>query len=161
MNSTEIDLLHYLDKLTIEFGILDSEGNLVLNVDLMDADNNITTHPMKVRDIMYFTEYGTISIPGRFILEKSLQNINQLLDRELNQLTGEILEGGKDKSYIHNYIDRICLKIQNLVRNYMISYAQNNNRLGKIIHPDTDDNKYIFDLNELSKYIRCIGKFEN
>ena len=75
MNSTEIDLLHYLDKLTIEFGILDSEGNLILNVDLMDADNNITTYPMKVRDIMYFTEYGTISIPGRFILEKSLQNI--------------------------------------------------------------------------------------
>ena len=161
MNSTEIDLLNFLSKVVIEFGILDSEGQLIVNVDLTDSENNLTSIPMTVRDIMYFTEYGTISIPGRFILEKSLVNINKLLDRELNKLTNDILEGDKTESYVRNYVNEICLKIQNLVRNYMISFVKNNNRLGEIIHSDKDENKYIYSLNELSKYIRCIAKFEN
>lgn len=161
MNSTEIELLDFLSKCSIEFGILDGEGNISVQVNILNTDNTITQQEMKVRDIMYFTEYGTITIPGKFILEKSLLPINNILDQEISLLIDEIFKGDKSEDYIITYMNRVCIKIQDYVRNYMLTYIQRNNVLGQIIHSDTDENRYLYNLIDLSKYIRCTAKFEN
>ena len=161
MKLDEISLLEFLSKCSFEFGILDGEGEKAVEVNILNTDNTITTTNMKVRDIMYFTEYGTITIPGKFILEKSFVQINELLDRELSILIDEIFEGGITKSHIRSRMEEIALKIKDIVRNYIVIFIQHNNRLGDIIHSDQDDNRYLYNLIELGKYIRCVAKFEN
>ena len=138
MSYREIDLLEFLSKCSFEFGILDSMGEQVVNVNVHNTDDTITVEKMKLKDVMYFTEYGTITIPGKFILEKSLLYINQLLDKELDKLIDEIFEKDITEDYIRKQMERIALNIQDYVRNYIGSYSTNNNRLGQIIHADED-----------------------
>ena len=161
MDSINFDLLKFLSKCSIEFGILNGEGEKLIDVDILNTDDTITTTKLKVADIMYFTEYGTVTIPGKHLLEKSLLYIRQLLNRELEILIPSILDGKETETSIRRRFYNICLRIQDYVRNYMATYISNNNRLGNIINEGKDENKYIFDLSKLSKYIRCVPKFEN
>ena len=161
MLSTELELLDYLTKWQIEFGVLDAEGQQQVEVNILNTDNSISITQMKVRDVMYFTEYGTITIPGKFILEKSLLYINRILDEELSNMVDSIFKGEATLSSIERMYDEICLKIQDYVRNNMIIYITKTNQLGQIFNEGRDDNKYLYDLIELRKYIKCVAVFKN
>ncbi len=157
-----IELLNYLSKYSIVYGINDKDRNTKLEVSISNTDGTITNRELTAEDVMYFTEYGSIGISGKFILEKSLLETNKILDEELDKLINQILnEEGVTTQYIDTQINRICLKIQDYIRNYMRSYPEKNNILGSIIHKDIDENKYFYDLKKLSQYISCIAKFKN
>lgn len=161
MSYNEIDLLNFLSKCSFEFGILDSVGEQVVDVNVRNTDDTITTTKMKIRDVMYFTEYGTVTIPGKFILEKSLLYINRLLDKELDKMIDEIFEKEITEEYLLTQMERIALNIQDYIRNYIGSYSTNNNRLGQILNIDEDENRYLYNLIDLKKYITCIVKIKN
>lgn len=152
---TDIQLLDSLSQYYFKFGIFTSEGQKTVDVDILNTDDTTTKVSMKIADIMFFTENGTISIPGQYILDKSLLYINRLLTEELSPLVDKILTGNSSEGEIENTLRRIALNVENYIRNYMQSVIQNNNRLGSIINEGADSNKYIYNLNELSKYLRC------
>lgn len=150
-----LDLLESLSNYYIEFGIFTSEGMQTVNIPVSSEDTD-TIMQMKIGDIMYFTEYGTLSLPGTFVLEKSLYQINYLLNESLSDLVDRILEEKiQNESEIDSYFQELCLKIQTLVQNYIRSMIQNNNKLDNLLNVDNTDNKYIYDLDKLSDYIKC------
>lgn len=150
-----LDLLESLSNYYIEFGIFTSEGMQTVNIPVSSEDKD-TIMQMKIGDIMYFTEYGTLSLPGTFVLEKSLYQINYLLNESLSDLVDRILEEKiQNESEIDSYFQELCLKIQTLVQNYIRSIIQNNNKLDNLLNVDNTDNKYIYDLDKLSDYIKC------
>ena len=150
-----LNLLESLSNYYIEFGIFTSEGMQTVNIPVSSEDTD-TIMQMKIGDIMYFTEYGTLSLPGTFVLEKSLYQINYLLNESLSDLVDEILEEKiQNESEIDSYFQGLCLKIQTLVQNYIRSMIQNNNKLDNLLNVDNTDNKYIYDLDKLSDYIKC------
>lgn len=161
MLSTELKLLDYLTKWEIEFGILDAEGQQQVQVNILNTDDTVTTTKMKVRDVMYFTEYGTITIPGKFILEKSLLYIDRLINESLNNTIDDIFNKVASYNSIERDFNNLCLKIQNYIRNSMIIYITKTNQLGQIFNEGKDENKYLFDLFKLKDYIRCVAIFKN
>ena len=157
----ELELVEYIGKFSFEFGILDSQGELKLDVNILNTDLTTTIKKMKVRDIMYFTEYGTLTIPGKRVLEKSALYINNLLDLEINKLIDEIFQTQIDEGYIRSQMERIAIKIKDYVRNYMELLIKKTNKLGVLLHKDTDNNRYLYNLADLSKYIECKLIFRN
>lgn len=153
---TSLELLDSLSRYYFQFGILTTEGQKTVEVSILNTDDTITKMPMKIADVMYFTEHGTITIPGQYILDKSLLYINRILTDELSKLTDRILEGNSNESEIENTFRRIARNVEDYIKNYMKTTISKNNRLGSIINTDVDSNKYIYDLNDLSKYIKCI-----
>lgn len=156
-----LQLLGYIQRYTIEFGIFDGNGQKVVEANIYNTDNTVTTTPMKVADIMYLTEYGSISVPGKRVLEKSLLYIKRLLKEELTKMIIEIFEGKSDEGKIKSSFEIICLKIRDYVKNYMIATITKTNRLGAIINKDKDDNQYFYNLFDLSKYVECKLKIQN
>ena len=151
----EFKLLESLSKYTIEFGIFDAEGNQVVNVDILNTDDSITKIVMKISEVMYFAEYGTITIPGTFMLDKSLYQIDEFLNDELEKIIDDILdEKIKNENEIDNRFNILCLELENRIKNYIKVIVTNTNRLSNIIN-ETDENKYIYDINKLSNYIKC------
>ena len=137
----ELILLSTLSDYSIEFGIFTSEGLQTIDVDIT-GENSIETIKMKIADIMYFTEYGTLSLPGTFVLEKSLNYIDNTLDTEFSNLIEQILNG-KIKSVleIDNFFDRLCLKLENMIQGFVKSMIENNNKLDNILNVDNIKNK--------------------
>lgn len=155
-----LDLLEYLNKCSIEFGIFDGNGQKIIDATVYNTDDTKEIKPMKVRDIMYLTEYGTITIPGKRVLEKSLLYIKRLLKEEISKLVVEIFEKNINESYIISVYERICLQVRDYIKNYMIALVGKTNRLSGILGTD-DQNRYVLDMFELSKYIECKLKIRN
>ena len=152
----ELKLLGSLSEYYIEYGVFTSEGIKTVKINVEGEDQN-TSIEMKIGDIMFFTEYGTLTIPGTFVLEKSASYIDNLLNDEISDLVDEILNGEvTNESEIESYFRILCLKLENMIQGFMKSLIQNNSRLSEIVKGDkVDDNKYIYNLEELSKYIKC------
>ena len=155
-----LELLDFLNKCSIEFGIFDGNGQKIIDATVYNTDDTKETKPMKVRDIMYLTEYGTITIPGKRVLEKSLLYIKRLLKEEISKLIVEIFEKNINESYIISVYERICLQVRDYIKNYMIALVGKTNRLSGILGTE-DQNRYVLDMFELSKYIECKLKIRN
>ncbi len=155
-----LELLDFLNKCSIEFGIFDGNGQKIINATVYNTDDTTETKPMKVRDIMYLTEYGTITIPGKRILEKSLLYIKRLLKEEISKLIVEIFEKNINESYIISVYQRICLQVRDYIKNYMIALVGKTNKLSGLLGTQ-DTNRYLLDMFELSKYIECQLKIGN
>ena len=71
-----IDNLKILNKFQIIFGIFQEDGSKVVEVNVLNLDDTTSTTKMTIADIMYMTEYGTIVLPGRHILDRCLEYLN-------------------------------------------------------------------------------------
>ena len=106
---------------------------------------------------MFFTEYGTIQIPGSYILEKSLLYVNNNINEFISNITDKILNKEITQvNQLDNEFSIFCFKLENIIQGYAKTLLQNNNKLSAILSEQKkDDNKYFYDLLELSKYIKC------
>lgn len=161
MDLINIDVLDFISSCSFEYGILNEDGDQVVEVNIYNTDNTITTTKMKVKEVMFFTEYGTITIPGKFILEKVTPIIQQFLDLKLSNLIDRVLEKEITISEVRSELQRIALEIQSRIQQYLTNYIVDTNVLGDIIHPGKDDNRYIYNLLDLKKYIKCKVIFKN
>ena len=76
----QIAIFETVSKYTIEYGIMPEDGSKMLSVSVLNTDDTLTTTKLSVEDVMYLTEYGTMTIPARFILKKAYQMIDFNLD---------------------------------------------------------------------------------
>lgn len=150
----DVDRLNILNKYSIEFGIFQEDGQKVVEVDVLNTDETTTKVEMTIGEIMYFTEYGTIMIPGKYILEKSLNYINTYIDVVLDDITTKILVDNISDNEIENIFKEFILKFENYVKSLFISYIKSNNIINNILG-NNQQQKYVYDLRKLSKYIKC------
>ena len=150
----DVDRLNILNKYSIEFGIFQEDGQKVVEVDVLNTDETATKVEMTIGEIMYFTEYGTIMIPGKYILEKSLNYINTYIDVILDDITTKILVDNISENEIENIFKEFILKFENYVKSLFISYIKSNNIINNILG-NNQQQKYVYDLRKLSKYIKC------
>lgn len=150
----DVDRLNILNKYSIEFGIFQEDGQKVVEVDVLNTDETTTKVEMTIGEIMYFTEYGTIMIPGKYILEKSLNYINTYIDVVLDDITTKILIDDISDNEIENIFKKFILKFENYVKSLFISYIKSNNIINNILG-NNQQQKYVYDLRKLSKYIKC------
>ena len=161
MESNEIELLEYLSQWEFTFGILDSDSQRLIEITILNTDNTQTTQIMKLGDIMYFTEYGTVTIPGKYILEKSLTLLNPVMDKKIGEIVEDILEERADRKTIEKDLKKLAFRLETILRNYIVGLVDKTNKIGSILYQDKDDNRYLYSLEKLSKYIKCEARFKN
>lgn len=152
--ATELELLDSLEKYEIVLGIATAQGMQTVLVEGTDPDGTVFSVPMKVADVMYFTEYGTITIPGRRVLEKSLAYASGLVNEYLSNIVDKILSGPWTEAQTEAMLRECCQKIGSTTKSIVATLGQNVGRLSGLLGQQ-DENKYLFDANELSKYVSC------
>lgn len=155
MNNKELEVLNLLNKYELQLGIFDSEGSKKININIIDIDNIEKEIKMSVKDIMFFTEYGTIKLPGYRILEKSLFYINNIFTNDISKLIDKILENLISLQTLEKELKNIEVKLENLIKNYINSLLNNYLKINKILNFEEPKYTYIFDIKELNKYIKC------
>ena len=155
MKNNELEVLNLLNKYELQLGIFDSEGSKKININIIDIDNIEKEIKMSVKDIMFFTEYGTIKLPGYRILEKSLFYINNIFTNDISKLTDKILENLVSEQTLEKELKDIEVKLENLIKNYINSLLNDYLKINKILNVKEPKYTYIFDIKELNKYIKC------
>ncbi|MCI6330178.1 MAG: hypothetical protein MR775_05080 [Erysipelotrichaceae bacterium] len=153
-NFINIDKLNILNKFRIEFGIFQEDGTKVVDVDVLNTDETTSTTQMSIADIMYFTETGTMMLPGRHILDKCLIYINDRLDSVLDIIITDILERDISENEIQSKLTEFVIEIEYYVKAVFIATIHNVNNLGTLLNQD-DENRYLYDLKKLQKYVKC------
>lgn len=153
--ASELALLDSLSKYELKLGIFTAEGIQTVPVSVEADDGTVSAIRMKIADVMYFTEYGTISIPGRRVLDRCLPRASLLLEDCLSKIVDEIFSGKATERSIEASLKACALKIESESRAIFSALAKEINVLGSLLENSDDSNKYIFNPGELSKYIRC------
>lgn len=154
--NNELDLLKTVGKYAIKFGILSEDEDKKETVTLYNLDETVNKVEMSVRDIMYFTENGTITIPSKSILNTIYKKIDIPVSIVLQNIVDDIFSGSLTNE------GEIDARFRSLVNDINSTYIRqgindaisNDNFIENLID-GSSKNKSIFDLNRLSKYIKC------
>lgn len=150
-----LNLINSLKNYKLEFGLFEEDSIKKVKVKVLNTDDTITNIDMELGDVMYFTENGTMTIPGKHILDRCLSEFNQMIIDFYENLTYDILnESILDESSLVLKLNEFSLKLQALVQSRFLTFAEENNIVGTILQ-QKDGNKYIYSIKNLSKYIKC------
>lgn len=150
-----LNLIKELSKYKLEFGLFEEDSIKKVKVKVLNTDDTITNIDMELGDVMYFTENGTMTIPGKHILDRCLNEFNQMISNFYEDLIYDILnETILDESSLVLRLTEFSLKLQALVQVRFMTFAEENNIVGTILQ-QKDGNKYIYSIKSLSKYIKC------
>lgn len=149
-----ITALDSLNHYSFEFGISSENGQKKVEVSILNTDSSITSTFMSIADIMYFTEYGTMTIPGKFVLEKMLFKINDYIHHELELIIDSIFDNDLNENDIYSKLfflsNTIEIQCKQMIRNFLLD----SNTLGNLLKQE-DENQYLYKLDRLSQYITC------
>lgn len=143
-----------LSKYHIEFGVLVEDEFKTVEVSVLNTDDTVTKIPMTVGDVMYLTEYGTLTIPARPILDLALNWVNNELDKIIDDVFVGVYQNNWTEADIDTRMQRFSTEIQIYIQNQMQKTIQSNSNLASLINVK-DENKYLYDLNKLKYYIKC------
>lgn len=149
-----ITVLDSLNHYSFEFGISSENGQKKVEVNILNTDNSITSTFMSIADIMYFTEYGTMTIPGKFVLEKMLFKINNYIHHELELIINDIFDNDLNENDLYSKLVFLSNNIEIQCKQMMKNFLLESNTLGNLIKQD-DENQYLYKLDKLSNYITC------
>ena len=149
-----LNALNILSKYSFEFGILAEDGMRSIVVSVLNTDDTTTSITSNLADVMYLTEYGTLTIPAKLILEKILDYYNNRIVLYLNNLVDDIFKDDLNENDIFERLNVIRLNIENYARQYFINTVRNSSTLSILVNIK-DENKYLYNLYDLSKNIKC------
>ena len=150
----QLSIINILNDYYIEFGILTEDQYKIVEVNILNTDESITKMPMFVGDVMYLTEYGTLTIPARPILELSLKWVNDELDTIIDEIFTGVLKYNWSSVDIDTRMQRFATEVQIYIQSQMERIIQSNSTLASLLNVE-DENKYLYDLNKLKYYIKC------
>lgn len=152
--TTQIAQLKALEKYVIEFGIMTDVGTQILEVNIFNTDDTISKMDMFVGDILWLTEYGTMTIPARPVLEKIklwiLRKIPYILD---DIVDGIMYENWSNMDIQHKFIE-FEFQINSEIKNIFDAVLKSNNTLADLLDVD-DENRYLVSFDILKNYISC------
>lgn len=152
--TTQIAQLKALEKYVIEFGITTDVSTQILEVNIFNTDDTISKMDMFVGDILWLTEYGTMTIPARPVLEKIklwiLRKIPYILD---DIVDGIMYENWSNMDIQHKFIE-FEFQINSEIKNIFDAVLKSNNTLADLLDVD-DENRYLVSFDILKNYISC------
>lgn len=149
----QIAIFETVSKYTIEYGIMPEDGSKMLSVSVLNTDDTLTTTKLSVEDVMYLTEYGTMTIPARFILKKAYQMIDFNLDVFLERVLSGVFQYNWSASMVEIEFNNLAQVLENSLRSSLDIIVGSNATLSKLLKIE-DENKYLYDLKQLKQYIK-------
>lgn len=138
----------------ISFGINDEDANVMIPVEIMNTDGTRSKTMLSLEEIVYFTEKGTIMIPGRNLLERFVNSNNERLQNEFNNITQQFVNGDVNKDGVLSSLNNLAFNLENELQAQYISANANETTLADILGEEVEQN-YIFDLKKLAPYLHC------
>ena len=150
----QLNVLDLLSRVSIEFGIFTEDATKSVTVNILNTDDSITETIMDVGDVMYLTEYGTLTIPARPILDNCIYYVSTNFEDELNKIIEGVLNYNWTKDDIIKRLDDFAIKTEIFVKGKMEEIVASNATLSNLLNVE-DENKYLYDLKKLKNYIKC------
>lgn len=149
--SDNLNLAQFLSTYQIEIGVFYNESVQVhyLDLDGIDRDRDIP-----ISDLVYFSEYGTILFPGKFILEHILNYISEKLNSLFDQILDGIFNNDWSQSMIDENMRNFETEINLYIQFYLNSYTESVTFLSSTLQIPSNT-YYIMDIAFLKKYIKC------
>ena len=148
------DTLKYLDKVRFEFGIFDEDANRVETIKVLNLDGTTSSQEMKLSDIMYLTERGTITIPSKPILRNTMRQIQYEFPSLTNKIVHNVIHENWTKKEIREELQLFNNRINYvLIPNAIQMIISSDNVISGILNAEEDQN-YTFDLKKLQKFIK-------
>ena len=110
---------------------------------------------MQIKDVMYFTENGTITLPAQHIFEKVSIGIDQLINNTLSDLINRALENNISEVEIDAAFKNLEFRITNYLQTEYQNKISNINKLNTILYKNTNNQQFLYNPNELKNYLTC------
>lgn len=146
--SNQILTFQSLGDYLLEFGVFEEDSWKRVRVNILNADSTTTIIDMSIGEIMYFTEYGTLTIPAKPILEIILGWVNNQLDLIIDTIFDGVFDKNWTKKDIEEELNIFIIRTNTYIKGLVKTFDDNNflsNLLG--------NNKELYNLIDLSKYI--------
>ena len=146
--SNQILTFQSLGDYLLEFGVFEEDSWKRVRVNILNADSTTTIIDMSIGEIMYFTEYGTLTIPAKPILEIILGWVNTPLDLIIDTIFDGVFNKNWTKKDIEEELNIFIIRANTYIKGFVKTFDDNNflsNLLG--------NNKELYNLIDLSKYI--------
>ena len=118
------------------------------------TDSGIVNTELPLEDIVYLTEYGTATFPGKFILEHIVNFVSDRLDKLIDDVYSAIFEYEKLDFDIDAAFKIFENEINSEIENYLGGYYESVRFLSPL-PGENRDISYLMDISLLKKYIRC------
>lgn len=148
----QINLIKTLEEYTIEIYV--KNGNFHYSAKFLNTDGSQSSIQIPIEDIVYLTEYGTINIPAKHIIENIIIWCNTRIDFWLNKILDGIFEQGWDNIVIQNQMLSFEFEINSYIQTYLSSNFKESKILSKLLGIDESKSE-IVDVEILKKHICC------
>lgn len=149
----QIEVFDTLNNYKIEFGLL-NDSHLPAEVSILNTDDTVTKITMTLGEVMYFTEFGTMTIPPRPILKQCVLWANEVINKFIDEAFIGVFEKGWTKKTIEQKLKKLSIPIEDYIKNQIEIMLISNATLSNILHVK-DENKYLYDLRKLKNHIHC------
>lgn len=150
----QLSIIDELNNYYIEFGILTEDEFKMVEVNVLNTDDTITKILMSIHDVMYLTEYGTLTIPARSVLQLALAWVTSELDGLIDKICDNVFNYNWTIYDIDSEMEKFAIKVKFHIQYEMETMIRSAANLASLIN-QKDENKYLFDLNKLKNYIKC------
>lgn len=149
----KIDIVKKLENYYILFGILDEDKYQEINIDILNPDDTVSNAILPVKDVMYLTEAGTVTLPGKHILERLVFEI----DYQINKIINEIIDNVFNDNWNDNEIDSKMQQLERHLQDFIRSRIRGEISTSGIsaLLGIKDDKEYLYHIDQLMQYIKC------
>ena len=147
----QLSLVKLLSKYVISIDIL-HKGTYLMATTITDSGTADVKLP--IEDIVYFTEYGTATFPGKFILEHIVNWASDQYDTTIDEILTGIFERNWNERDIEIAFHTFENKINSYITGYLLRYKKDVTFLASTFGQE-DNASYLMDISLLQKYIRC------
>ena len=150
------DMASKMNGISVECGVFPEDGSKEETVTILNLDDTTTEIKMNVADIMFFTQYGTISLPPRPIFENLRREIELPLRLTVKKCLSNMMESQNfNSAYVISELEVLQNRINNeIIPKVIQNILAQNSTIANILEVK-DETPYLFDLNKLKKYIKC------
>lgn len=148
----KISLIESLGDYRFEIYVHDKKGKVVATI-RTSADSQ-TEIEMSVEDIVYLTEYGTITIPGKHLFDHIIYWCSTEINYTLDHIIDNILERNWGEGEIWTEMLAFEAKANGYIQSYLSSYFEKTNLLAGYLGQDVT-NGALTDMDVLKNHIRC------
>ena len=160
----KMKLLKEIDKVYFRFGIFEEDGTREVNYIIYDLDGNkVGNERTTLRDVMYYTEKGTISIPPYRVLERISGLMKETISPYIKEIIDKLMEDGGSiediRKGFEKYTDYVNMHIIPSVIDEIITEQ---NRMTNLLNDSKNASvKAVYDLKSLKSFIKCKFFIEN
>lgn len=148
----QLDLIKSLEHYEVELGIL--KENQFVTVAISHGNGNTETFNVPIEDIVYMSEYGTLSFPGTHILQYLLWWTDTQLTERLNKIIDYILE----RDWTEDDIKIEMYNLESFVNNFIKGYIASQIKEMTFLADKTNQQgltDFPVDISLLKNYVQC------